>query len=112
MGIERLWGIGIFDPKLAVIQSCSRPVLVLFAPGGLHHDFAGMGVVSELITCYSRKPIFGLPFRRICERGHCYTGLSGLGATTCFTSGQSIYAGLGVFLPQLHGCRAVNHQSV
>jgi cytochrome c oxidase subunit 1 len=34
-------------------------LLVLFASGGIHHDPSGHGVMSEVITCFARKKIFG-----------------------------------------------------
>ena len=34
-------------------------VLVLRAPGSLHHDPAGFGIISHMVSTFSRKPIFG-----------------------------------------------------
>src|SRR5213596_2121348 len=60
MSVERFWGVGIFDPKLGgdpvlfqhLFRFYSHPaVYIMILPG--------MGVVSELITCFSRKRIFG-----------------------------------------------------
>ena len=43
MSIERLWGVGIFDPDRGRPRVVPAPVLVLLAPGRVHHDFAGDG---------------------------------------------------------------------
>src|SRR5438270_3937231 len=59
MSVERLWGVGIFDRKLGgdpillqhLVWFYSHPsVYIMILPG--------MGVISELITCFSRKPIY------------------------------------------------------
>jgi len=55
------------------------PLLVLLPPGGVHHDLPSMGVISELIGCFSRKRIFGT-VRGALEHRHRRHRLSGLGA--------------------------------
>src|SRR5437764_13140699 len=60
ISLERFFGIGIFDPKLGgdpllfqhLFWFYSHPaVYILILPG--------MGVVSALLTCFSRKTLFG-----------------------------------------------------
>jgi cytochrome c oxidase subunit 1 len=52
--------IGIFDPALGGDPGAvPAPLLVLLASRRLHHDPAGMGVISEMVTCFARKQIFG-----------------------------------------------------
>src|SRR5437763_14548459 len=53
----------------------------------------GMGVVSELITCFSRKPIFGYHFVAFASVAIAILGFLVWGHHM-FTSGQSIYASL------------------
>jgi cytochrome c oxidase subunit 1 len=53
----------------------------------------GMGVVSEVITCFSRKPIFGYHFIAFSSVAIAVLGFLVWGHHM-FTSGQSIYAGL------------------
>ncbi len=44
VAVERVFGLGIFDPALRRRPGAvPAPVLVLLAPGGLHHDPAGDG---------------------------------------------------------------------
>ena len=65
-------GTGFFLPEGLVINNSlpasgggqpllvAAPVLVLFAPGRVHHDcLPAMGMVSDIILCFARKPIFG-----------------------------------------------------
>ena len=63
VGVERMFGLGIFDPET---RRRSDPLpallLVLFASGRVHHDPAGMGIISEVISVFSRKHIFGYRF--------------------------------------------------
>jgi len=94
----------------AVIQSCSSTCSGSFAPGGLHHDLPEWSR-DELIRAIHPQTDLRLPFRRICDRGHLLYWFLFLGHHM-FTSGQSIIRRAGVFFPQLHGCRAVSHQSV
>jgi len=63
LAAERLFGLGIFDPKLGgdpvlfqhFFWFYSHPaVYIMIVPG--------MGVISELMTTFSRKPIFGYRF--------------------------------------------------
>jgi len=37
-------------------------LLVLFAPGRVHHDSAGHGVMSEVVSTFCRREIFGYRF--------------------------------------------------
>ena len=53
----------------------------------------GMGVVSELITCFSRKPIFGYHFVAFASVAIAILGFLVWGHHM-FVSSQSIYAGL------------------
>ena len=66
-------------------DSVPAHVLVLFAPGGLHHDSAGMGVISELVTCFSRKGIFGYSLHRRLPAWASRSSASWCGAITCLS---------------------------
>ena len=55
------------------------PVLVLLASGRLHHDPAGMGVISELIACFARRPIFGYRFVALASVAIAVHRLPGVG---------------------------------
>ena len=60
MSVERLWGIGIFDPKLGGDPILFQHLFWFYShPAVYIMILPGMGVISELITCFSRKRIFG-----------------------------------------------------
>jgi cytochrome c oxidase subunit 1 len=53
----------------------------------------GMGVVSELVTCFSRRPIFGYKFIAMSSMGIAVLGFLVWGHHM-FVSSQSMYAGI------------------
>src|SRR5437899_12574508 len=60
ISVERIWGIGIFDPKLGGDPVLFQHLFWFYShPAVYIMILPGMGVVSEVITCFSRKPIFG-----------------------------------------------------
>src|SRR5207253_9033514 len=94
MSPERLWRIGVFDPKLGgdpvrfqhLFWFYSHPaVYIMILPG--------MGVVSELVTCFSRKQIFGYHFVAFASVAIAILGFLVWGHLM-FVSSQSIYAGM------------------
>jgi cytochrome c oxidase subunit 1 len=94
MSIERLWGVGIFDPKLGGDPLLFQHLFWFYShPAVYIMILPGMGVMSELITCYSRKPIFGYRFVAFSSVAIAILGFLVWGHHM-FTSGQSIYAGL------------------
>ncbi|MGZ3698974.1 MAG: cytochrome c oxidase subunit I [Bdellovibrionota bacterium] len=57
---ERLLGIGIFDPKLGGDPVLFQHFFWFYShPAVYIMILPSMGVMSEVITCFSRKPIFG-----------------------------------------------------
>jgi cytochrome c oxidase subunit 1 len=94
MSIERLWGIGVFDPKLGGDPLLFQHLFWFYShPAVYIMILPGMGVISELITCYSRKPIFGYHFVAFASVAIAILGFLVWGHHM-FTSGQSVYAGL------------------
>jgi cytochrome c oxidase subunit I len=94
MAIERLWGVGIFDPKLGGDPILFQHLFWFYShPAVYIMILPGMGVMSELITCFSRKPIFGYHFVAYASVAIAVLGFLVWGHHM-FTSGQSIYAGL------------------
>ena len=61
----------------------SAPVLVLFAPGCLHHDLAGHGCGERDHTCFTRKRIFGYKLYSHGEHRNRSARDSWSGRTTC-----------------------------
>src|SRR5690349_11397488 len=94
MAIERLWGVGVFDPRLGGDPVLFQHLFWFYShPAVYIMILPGMGVVSELVTCFSRKPIFGYHFVAFASVAIAILGFLVWGHHM-FTSSQSIYAGL------------------
>jgi cytochrome c oxidase subunit 1 len=94
MVIERAFRIGIFDPAIGgdpilfqhLFWFYSHPaVYIMIVPG--------MGVVSEIISCYTRRPIFGYRFMAGAILAIATFGFLVWGHHM-FVSGQSMYGGM------------------
>jgi cytochrome c oxidase subunit 1 len=94
VGIERLFGIGIFDPALGGDPLLFQHLFWFYShPAVYIMILPSMGVISELITCFSRKRIFGYGFIAVSSLAIAILGFLVWGHHM-FVSGQSIYAGL------------------
>src|SRR5438552_1968975 len=94
MSIERIWGLGIFDPKLGGDPVLFQHLFWFYShPAVYIMILPGMGVISELIPCFARKPIFGYHFVAFASVAIAILGFLVWGHHM-FVSGQSIYAGL------------------
>ena len=94
LAMERFMGVGIFDPSRGGDPILFQHMFWFYShPAVYIMILPAMGVVSELITCFARRPIFG------------YTGMTialvSLAILTffvwghhMFTGGMSIYAGV------------------
>jgi cytochrome c oxidase subunit 1 len=94
MSVERFWGVGIFDPKLGGDPILFQHLFWFYShPAVYIMILPGMGVVSELITCFSRKRIFGYGFVAAASMSIAVIGFLVWGHHM-FVSSQSIYAGM------------------
>ena len=94
ISLERFWGIGIFDPKLGGDPILFQHLFWFYShPAVYIMILPGMGVVSEMITCFSRKRIFGYPWIACSSMAIAVLGFLVWGHHM-FVSGQSIYAGM------------------
>ena len=94
VGVERLFGVGIFDPKLGGDPILFQHMFWFYShPAVYIMILPGMGVMSELITCFSRKRIFGYSFIAFSSLAIAVLGFLVWGHHM-FTTGQSVYAGL------------------
>ena len=94
VAIERLTGIGIFDPALGGDPLLFQHLFWFYShPAVYIMILPGMGVVSEVITCFSRKPIFGYAFVAFASVGIAVYGFLVWGHHM-FVAGQSVYAAL------------------
>ncbi|HUL12538.1 MAG TPA: cytochrome c oxidase subunit I [Methylococcaceae bacterium] len=91
---ERLLGVGVFDPKLGGDPLLFQHLFWFYShPAVYIMILPGMGVVSEIIACFSRKQIFGYPFMAFSILAIAVLGFLVWGHHM-FVSGQSVYAGV------------------
>jgi len=94
LGLERLLHIGIFDPAIGGDPILFQHLFWFYShPAVYIMILPGMGVMSELVTCFSRKKIFGYSFVGFSSMAIAVISFLVWGHHM-FVSGQSIYAGL------------------
>jgi cytochrome c oxidase subunit 1 len=94
VGAERAFGIGIFDPKLGGDPLLFQHLFWFYShPAVYIMILPGMGVVSELVTCFARKRVFGYTFVAFASLAIAVLGFLVWGHHM-FVSGQSPYAGM------------------
>lgn len=94
ISVERIWGVGIFDPNLGGDPVLFQHLFWFYShPAVYVMILPGMGVISELITCFSRKQIFGYSFIAFSSIAIAVIGFLVWGHHM-FVSSQSVYAGL------------------
>ncbi len=94
MCVERFWGVGIFDPKLGGDPILFQHLFWFYShPAVYIMILPGMGVISEVITCFSRKRIFGYAWVACASMAIAVLGFLVWGHHM-FVSSQSIYAGM------------------
>ncbi|HXH69935.1 MAG TPA: cbb3-type cytochrome c oxidase subunit I [Pyrinomonadaceae bacterium] len=94
LALERLARIGIFDPAIGGDPILFQHLFWFYShPAVYIMVLPGMGVVSELISNFSRKKIFGYEFIAFSSIAIAVFGFLVWGHHM-FVSGQSIYAGL------------------
>ncbi|MFN8443031.1 MAG: cytochrome c oxidase subunit I [Caldilineaceae bacterium] len=94
VALERVFGIGIFDPALGGDPILFQHLFWFYShPAVYIMILPGMGVISELITCFSRRPPFGYRFIALSSVAIAIFGFLVWGHHM-FVSGQSVYAGM------------------
>jgi cytochrome c oxidase subunit 1 len=92
--LERGLHIGIFDPALGGDPVLFQHLFWFYShPAVYIMVLPGMGVISEMVTCFSRKQIFGYQFVAFSSLGIAIIGFLVWGHHL-FVSGQSVYAGM------------------
>jgi cytochrome c oxidase subunit I len=92
--IERIFRVGIFDPALGGDPLLYQHFFWFYShPAVYIMILPGMGVVSELITCFSRKKIFGYNFVCFATLGIAFLGFLVWGHHM-FVSGESVSAAM------------------
>jgi cytochrome c oxidase subunit I len=91
---DRLFRIGVFDPALGGDPILFQHLFWYYShPAVYIMILPSMGVISEMVTCFSRKRIFGYNFVAFSSIAIAVYGFLVWGHHM-FVSGQSIYAGL------------------
>src|SRR5262249_26272634 len=68
IALERIFGVGVFDPRLGGDPLLFQHLFWFYShPAVYIMILPGMGVVSELVTCFSRKALFGYKFVALCR---------------------------------------------
>jgi cytochrome c oxidase subunit I len=94
LALERAFHIGIFDPAFGGDPVLFQHLFWFYShPAVYIMVLPGMGVISELISCFARKYIFGYHFVAFSSLGIAVLGFLVWGHHL-FVSGQSVYAGL------------------
>ncbi len=66
VALERLLGVGIFDPKLGGDPLLFQHLFWFYShPAVYIMILPAMGVISEMIACFRRKRVFGYTVRRV-----------------------------------------------
>jgi cytochrome c oxidase subunit 1 len=94
LALERAFHIGVFDPNLGGDPVLFQHLFWFYShPAVYIMILPGMGIINELISCFSRKCIFGYEFIAFSSLGIAVLGFLVWGHHL-FVSGQSAYAGL------------------
>jgi len=94
IALERIFGIGIFDPKVGGDPVLFQHLFWFYShPAVYIMILPGMGVVSEIITCFARKHIFGYDGMAFALLAIALIGFLVWGHHL-FVAGESIYAGV------------------
>lgn len=93
-GIERIWGVGIFDPALGGDPVLFQHMFWFYShPAVYIMILPGMGVISEIIACFSRNRVFGYEFIAFSSVAIAIIGFLVWGHHM-YVSGQAMYANL------------------
>ncbi|GAA4468014.1 cytochrome c oxidase subunit I [Novipirellula rosea] len=94
IAVERLFGVGIFDPAIGGDPVLFQHLFWFYShPAVYIMILPGMGIISEIVPCFSRKPLFGYGFVAAASVAIAVLGFLVWGHHM-FVSGQSVYAGV------------------
>ena len=94
LAVERVFGVGIFDPSIGGDPVLYQHLFWFYShPAVYIMILPSMGVMSELIACFSRRRVFGYSFVAFSSLAIAIIGFIVWGHHM-FVSGQSMYAGL------------------
>ena len=94
IALERIFGIGFFDPLIGGDPLLFQHLFWFYShPAVYVMILPGMGVVSELMTCFSRKRIFGYPAMAMAILGIAVFSFL-VWAHHMFVAGISVYSAI------------------
>jgi cytochrome c oxidase subunit 1 len=94
VALERTLRLGFFDPSLGGDPILFQHLFWFYShPAVYIMILPGMGVISEIVTAFARKRIFGYPFIAMASLAIALVGFLVWGHHM-FVSGQSTYAGM------------------
>src|ERR1700680_379088 len=94
VGLERAFPIGIFAPAIGGAPILFQHMFWFYShPAVYIMILPGMGVISEIVTCFSRKGVFGYSFIAGSSLGIAVIGFLVWGHHM-FVTGMSVYASL------------------
>ena len=94
VGVERIWGVGIFDPALGGDPVLFQHLFWFYShPAVYIMILPGMGVISEVISCFSRNRVFGYEFIAFSSVAIAIIGFVVWGHHM-YVSGQALYSSL------------------
>ena len=94
LGLERILRAGIFDPTLGGDPVLFQHLFWFYShPAVYIMILPGMGVISEIVACYSRKSVFGYVFVAASSMAIAVLGFFVWGHHL-FVAGQSMYASM------------------
>ena len=94
LGLERIFHVGVFDPALGGDPILFQHLFWFYShPAVYIMILPAMGVMSELVTCFSKKKIFGYPMVAFSSMAIAVISFLVWGHHM-FVTGQSIYTGL------------------
>jgi cytochrome c oxidase subunit I len=94
LGLERIWKVGVFDPALGGDPLLFQHLFWFYShPAVYIMILPGMGVVSELISAFARKRVFGYVFVAFSSLAIALIGFLVWGHHM-FVSSQSVLAGM------------------
>jgi len=92
LAVERVWGVGIFNPNIGGDPILFQHLFWFYShPAVYVMILPGMGVISEVITCFSKKRVFGYTFVAFSSLAIAVIGFLVWGHHM-YVSGQSVFA--------------------
>jgi cytochrome c oxidase subunit 1 len=94
VAMERIMHVGIFDPNVGGDPILFQHIFWFYShPAVYIMILPGMGVISEVISCFSRKRVFGYSFIAASSMGIAVLGFMVWGHHM-FITGESMYTGI------------------